>query len=321
MNPSRKPGRLISRREALAAGAALLASPFAFAQDRSDADASPAGPGWIDAHSHIWTRDTGRFPLREGVAVDQLDPPSFTDDELMAIAKPAGVSRVVLIQHYPYHGWDNSYLLDACRRHPQCFRIVGMIDHQLPSPGRRMRELLRLGVTGFRIGSGSGQPDWLASDGISAMWKTAAETRQPMCCLINPGDLPMVASMCERHPDTPVVIDHFARIGMTGKIEENDLANLCVLKRFRHVFVKLSAFYALGNKRPPHDELIPMVRRLFEAFGPNRLMWASDMPYQLRGENSYESSIGLVRDRIDFFSPDDRRRVLKDTAESVFFFA
>jgi predicted TIM-barrel fold metal-dependent hydrolase len=59
---------------------------------------------------------------------------------------------------------------------------------------------------------------------------------------------------------------------------------------------------------------------LFEAFGPDRLMWASDMPYQLRGDSTYESSISLVRDRIDFFSPDDRRRLLKDTAEAVFFF-
>ncbi len=321
MNSARKPGRLINRREALTAGAALLTAPFAFAQDGPAADATPATHGWIDAHCHIWTRDTGRFPLREGVTVDQLTPPSFTDGELMAIAEPAGVSRVVLIQHYPYHGWDNAYLIDACRRHPGQFRVVGMIDHQLPSPGRRMRELLRRGVTGFRIGSGAGQPDWLASDGMNAMWKTSAETRQPMCCLINPSDLPAVASMCERHPDTPVVIDHFARIGMTGKIEESDLASLCDMKRFRHVFVKLSAYYALGDKRPPHDELIPMIRRLFEAFGPDRLMWASDMPYQLRGDSTYESSIGLVRDRIDFLSPDDRRRLLKDTAEAVFFFA
>ena len=238
----------------------------------------------------------------------------------MAVAQPAGVGRVVLIQHYPYHGWDLSYLLDACRRHPERFRMVGMIDDRLPEPGERMRELLRRGVTGFRIGSGSGRPDWLASDGMHVMWQTAAETRQPMCCLINPSDLPAVAAMCRRYPETPVVIDHFARIGMTGAIEAGDLRNLCALARFRHVFVKLSAFYALGKKRPPHDELIPMIRRLLDTFGPDRLMWASDCPYQLRGENSYQSSIGLIRDRMDFLTPEDRCRLLKTTAETVFFF-
>lgn len=321
MEPLQKSGRAINRREALAAGVALLTSSFAFGRDERAGDSADVRQDCIDAHSHIWTRDIDRFPLREGVTVEQLNPPSFTDDELMAIATPAGMSRVVLIQHYPYHGWDNSYLIDAWQRHPQRFRIVGMIDHQLPAPGRRMRELLRRGVTGFRIGPGSGRPEWLASDGMNAMWKTSAETRQPMCCLINPDDLPAVANMCERYPDTPVVIDHFARIGITGRIDETDLASLCALKRFRHVCVKLSAFYALGDKRPPHDELIPMVRRLFEAFGPDRLMWASDMPYQLRGENTYEASIALIRDRIDFFSDEDRRRLLRDTAEAVFFSA
>ncbi len=86
--------------------------------------------GWIDAHSHIWTADTSRFKLRDGVKVEDLAPRSFTDEELMAIAGPEGVERVVLIQHYPYHGWDNSYLIDAWTRHPARFRIVGMIDDQ-----------------------------------------------------------------------------------------------------------------------------------------------------------------------------------------------
>ncbi len=321
MKSSKKPGCPINRREALAAGAALLTSTMTLGRVGAAADSEAPPKGWIDAHAHIWTRDTDRFPLREGVTGDQLNPPSFTDGELLAIAEPEGVDRVVLIQHFPYHGWDNSYLIDAWRRHPDRFRVVGMIDHQLPDPGRRMRELLRNGVTGFRIGPGSGRPEWLASDGMHAMWKASAETRQPMCCLINPNDLPAVAGMCERYPDTPVVIDHFARIGATGQIDEADVEKLCAMKRFRHVFVKLSAFYALGEKQPPHDELIPMIRRLFEALGPDRLMWASDLPYQLRGENTYEASIGLIRDRIDFFSPDDRRRLLRDTAAAVFFFA
>ena len=320
MNPANKVSQDIDRREVLAAGAALLTSSLAFGQDESAEDSSGSRAGWIDAHAHIWSRETSRVPLRQGVTVDQLNPPSFTDDELMAVVGPSGVDRVVLIQHYPYHGWDNSYLIDAWQRHPQRFRIVGMIDHQLPDPGRRMRELLRRGVTGFRIGPGSGRSEWLASDGMHAMWKTAAETRQPMCCLINPNDLPAVADMCGRYPDTPVVFDHFARIGATGRIEEADLARLCEMKRYREVYVKISAFYALGDKRPPHDELIPMIRRLFEAFGSERLMWASDLPYQLRDDNSYESSIGLIRDRIDFFTPDDRRRLLRDTAKAVFFF-
>jgi predicted TIM-barrel fold metal-dependent hydrolase len=155
---------------------------------------------------------------------------------------------------------------------------------------------------------------------MGQMWKTAAETRQAMCPLIDVRFLPAVDKMCAAHADTPVVIDHFARIGSDGTIRDADIALLCSLARHKQVSVKVSAFYALGEKKPPHLELVPMIRRLFETFGPQRLMWASDSPYQLQKGNDYASSIGLVRDKLDFVSAADRQRLLCDTAERIFFF-
>ena len=55
------------------------------------------------------------------------------------------------------------------------------------------------------------------------------------------------------------------------------------------------------------------------AFGPKRLMWASDSPYQLQGVNTYRASIGLVRDRLDFLSKEDREWLLAKSAEAVYF--
>ena len=65
-----------------------------------------------------------------------------------------------------------------------------------------------------------------------------------------------------------------------------------------------------------------MIRRVYDSYGPNRLMWASDCPYQLGGNNNtYEASIDLIKERIDFLSDEDRQWLLKKTAESVFFFS
>jgi predicted TIM-barrel fold metal-dependent hydrolase len=277
--------------------------------------------GWIDAHSHIWTRDTQSFPLATGQTVNDLDPPSFTTEELLQAAEEVGVDRVVLIQHHTYHGWDNSYMLDAAQRFPDRFRVTGMVDDTMPHPDRRMRKLLKQHVTALRITSwigGTGQ--WLASPGMAAMWKCAADTRQAMACLINPEDLPAVDRMCRKHPDTPVVIDHFARIGVDGTIREKDLNNLCQLAKHKHTFAKLSAFYALGKKQPPYDDLIPMIRRVYEAFGPRRLMWASDAPYQVVAPHTYGASLALVRDNLDFLSADEQDWVLRRTAERVYSF-
>ena len=307
----------VSRRDALAitaAAAAVAAVPAA--QGMLNDELHP----WIDAHSHIWTPDTSVFTLAPGITVRDLAPLSFTDDELMAVARPHGVGRAVLIQHTIFHGFDNSYLIDAWKRHPDRFRVVGMVDDLRPYCGRAMRQLLKQGVTGFRIAPRKGIRDWLQTDGMVDMWRTAADTRQPMCCLINPDQLPAVNAACQRNPLTPVVIDHFARIGIDGTIRDDDLNQLCALAKHDQVTVKISAYYALGKKQPPHDELIPMIQRLFEAYGPDRLMWACDCPYQLTGSSTYGSSISLIKDGLDFVSDDDRRKLLRTTAERVFFY-
>ena len=310
----------VTRRAALAAGAAALGAVMT----RTTAAGDEALP-WIDAHSHIWPSDVVRYPLAPGKTKTDLDPPSFTDEELLKVARPEGVGRVVLIQHSAYHLWDNSYLLDAVKRHPKAFRVQGMVDDHKPDPGAAMRKLLPLGVTAFRITpfvrARDEQPKWLDTPGMAEMWATGAKTRQAMCLLINSADLPAADAMSEKHPDTPVVIDHFARIGADGEIRDDDVKALCRLARHKHAHVKVSAFYALGKKKPPHDELVPMIRRLLEAFGPKRLMWASDSPYQLQGVNTYKASISLVRDRLDFLSKADREWLLAKTASAVFFHA
>lgn len=313
----------LTRRELLKNGTVgIAAMAFGLSQSPlSRAKEEEAASGWIDAHSHIWTRDIAKYPLQEGKTLKDLDPPSFTTEELIQTASQEGVSRVVLIAHNIFYRYDNSYMIDAAKQHPGKFRIVGMVDESQPDTDRAMRVLLKQQVTGFRITPRvRGREVWLKSDGMATMWKTAAQTRQAMCCLIDPEDLPDIGAMCRKHPDTPVVIDHFARIGADGMIREKDLKQLSDLARHKQVSVKISAFYALGKKQPPYLDLVPMIRRLVEAYGPERLMWASDSPYQLVGEHTYAASIGLIRDRVDFLSDSDREWLLRKTAEKVYFF-
>ncbi len=274
---------------------------------------------WIDAHSHIWTPNIEKFPLANGNTKADLAPPSFTAEELLKTAHPHGVGRVVLIQHYGYHGWDNSYLLDAARRYPREFRVVGMVDTFSRDPGKQMRALLKEKVTGIRITPRRYEKKWLAG-GMDEMWRTAADTGQNICCLIHPRDIAEVDAMCKRHDDTKVVIDHFARVGVDGTFQRRDLDALCALAKRKNTFVKVSAFYALGKKQPPYTYLLPSIRRLLDAFGVERLMWASDSPYQINKRNSYAASIDFVMKEIKFLTAGDRKWLLQKTAENVFYF-
>jgi len=308
-----------SRRGLLGAGLAGamgggVASCFAVGEEpKGDA------PGdFIDAHVHVWTPDLRRYPLAPGYSKDQMVVPSFTPEELFAHARPCGVRRIVLIQ-MSYYQFDNAYMLDMMGKHKGVFSGVARVE-ETGDPSARMRELAGRGVRGFRIVAGKQEPDrWLAGESMAAIWRCGAEEGLAVCPLMDPRFLPSLEAMCRTYPRTPVVVDHFARIGVDGQVRAQDLENLCALARHKSVRVKLSAFYALGKKQAPYLDLGPMIRRVLDAFGPERLMWASDSPFQVLGGHRYADSIDLVRTHLDFLTPTDRAWLLRRTAEKTFF--
>ncbi len=272
----------------------------------------------IDAHSHIWTPDLARYPLAEGYSKESMAPASFTAEELQREMHAVGVNRVVLIQ-MSFYRFDNSYMLDAMARFPGMFSGVAVIDEK-KSPAREMLQMKKLGVRGFRIRPQTENADrWLDSDGLHEMFSAGAEHDLAMCCLINPNALAALDRMCRDFPETPVVIDHFARVGITGRVDPAEVKALCDMARHGNVSVKISAYYALGRKSPPYHDLIPLIREVYNAFGAQRLMWASDAPFQVVSPHSYRASIDLVKNQLDFVTTEEREWLLRKTAERVFF--
>ncbi|MGB7343950.1 MAG: amidohydrolase family protein [Pirellulaceae bacterium] len=306
-------GNAITRREFQVAigGAALACATRSVAAEKT--------AGFIDAHVHVWTPDTKRYPLDPNFTVEQMQPPSFTPTELFAHSNPAGVERIVLIQ-MSFYNFDNRYMLDVMEKHPGVFGGVGIVDHHAADAPQKMKDLAADGVKGFRLHSrGGSAAKWPTDVGMQAVWRTAADEGLAVCPLINPADLPHVEALCKQFHKTKVVIDHFARVGVTGKIEQSELDRLCRLSKFEHAHVKTSAFYALGKKSPPYTDLIPMIKTVVDAFGADRLMWASDCPYQVQGDHNYEASIALIREECDFLNDAQRQAMLRGTAERLFF--
>jgi predicted TIM-barrel fold metal-dependent hydrolase len=159
-------------------------------------------------------------------------------------------------------------------------------------------------------------------------YEVAAKERLVICPLINPDWLPQLGMLSERSPATVVAIDHFGRIGVDGfgkvppvpgTIKAEDVANLVKLAQYPMMHVKVSAYYALGQRTPPYDDMLPFIKELLKAYGPERLMWGSDCPYQLLPGHTYKASISVIRDRLDGISEEGREWLLRKTAERVFF--
>ena len=276
---------------------------------------------YIDAHVHVWTADTARYPLAAGYKVENIQPRSFTPEELFKHTRPAGVGRINLIQ-ISFYGFDNSYMLEAIAKHPDVFVGTAVINPLGNDPEREMNDLAKRGVRAFRIHPKlSGQPveKWLRPEGYKKMFAAGARNNQAMACLIGPDALPELDRMCQEYPDTPVIIDHLARIGGDGVIRAEDIDRLCAMAKHKKVMLKVGAFYALGKQRPPYTDLVPLIKKTVTAFGPQRCMWESDSPFQVQGEHTYQASLDLVNRHLDFLSADEKDWLLRKTAENFFF--
>ncbi|MGA7765290.1 MAG: amidohydrolase family protein [Candidatus Sulfotelmatobacter sp.] len=272
---------------------------------------------YVDAHVHIWTNDVYKYGLASAFTAEDMKPPAYLPDQILCHARPSRVDRVVLVQ-MNYYGFNNSYMLDAIKHFPQFFRGIAVVDGNSEAPDVEMRRLAKLGVRGFRLYPEEASSSNLEKKGFAKMFRCGEKDRLALCFLVNPDALAAVDRQCKKFPYAPIVIDHLARIGYGGLTRDSDVRALCALSKHAQVWVKVSAFYALGQAKSPHLDLVPLIKRVYEAFGPRRLMWGSDCPFQVAQE-TYEDSISLIRDRLDFISIEDKEWILGRTAEELFF--
>src|SRR5919106_750551 len=103
----------------------------------------------VDAHVHVWTSDVQRYPLAPRWTIRDMDPPSFTPEELLAECRPAGVGRINLVQMSFYED-DHRYLLDTVARYPHVFAATGLLPDVVSEDARPLERIWELWASGIR---------------------------------------------------------------------------------------------------------------------------------------------------------------------------
>ncbi|MXY44839.1 MAG: amidohydrolase [Dehalococcoidia bacterium] len=286
----------------------------------------------LDAHIHVHSPDFTKYPLAPGFERSDLWYPSMTTDDYAGYARRFGTVRANLVQP-TWYGLDHTYIIDCIARAPDQYVGTGIVpavsDVALPPPDRAMLRLSQQGIRAFRIRGGSargrfgGKTNWLDYPGYDAMFEAAANHGLALSFLIGPDDLPEIDRMCSRFPDTRVVIDHVAGIRVRdGRFPADHVDTLCSLARHRNVTVKLGPLHVLGDQPPPFLDLLPLLRRVIDAFGPDRCMWETDIggPVPMsHPEEVYAATVKLILDHADFLSDGDRESILYRTAQRMLF--
>lgn len=224
-----------------------------------------------DCHMHVF----GPPELYPAAARRAYTPLPAPLDAWQTVARPLGLTRVVLVQPSAY-GADNRCMLDAMRARGAKARGVAVIDEDTDAP--RLAALHAAGVRGIRLNlktMGESDPALLRARLMSVAGRIA-----PLGWHIQIyADLSVIAAAAAsiRALPVPVVFDHMGGARAPAP-DRNDFATLLDLVATGNGWVKISGAYRVSGAAPLYADATPIARALVKA-NPDRIVWGTDWPH------------------------------------------
>ena len=221
----------------------------------------------------------------------------------------------VVISHVCYYGRDNRYPAHILKTYPGKFAAIGLlVGHRLYSPadkenpGRLERLIKDDKFIGLRL-SPIYDPKtvWLNDPVCYPLWEKAEQLKATFNLFLAPHQLPQAAHMAQRFPGVNIVIDHIAMIDIARPASEG-IDKLVELAKYPNVYARTSLHNPSKTKEPPYRDVWPYLRRLYDAFGPRRLVYA----------NFHE--LLIMKELIPFFTAEDKQWILGKTAHRLYGF-
>jgi len=231
----------------------------------------------VDAQVHIWAADTPQRPWPPGHAHRAHRPVPFSQGDLLREMDAAGVARVVIVPP-SWEGDRNDLALAAARQYPDRLAVMGRPPIAVPDPHALDHWREEPGMLGIRVTTSGVGARTLFTDPEGAWLWAAAERNGIPAMLSPPGVLPEIGHIAERHPGMRFVIDHLGLV-RDGKDEAAfaDIDNLLALAKYPNVAAKASALPRYSSEAYPYSRLHPYLHRVYDAFGPRRMFWGTDL--------------------------------------------
>jgi len=262
----------------------------------------------IDAQVHVWPPETAERPYIKEDASKPHRPVAFEYPDLLGEMTAAGVDRAILVPP-SWEGYRNDYALEAAQKYPNRFAVMGKVPlNDCASEAKMASWLNQPGMMGFRISfRHAGTHSWL--DGGTADWFWAAAEKYDIPVMVfAPFAVEKTGEIAERHPGLLVIVDH---MGLNVQWRGKDLAPgvdvLLKFPRLENVAVKASCLPCYVDEPYPFPTLHPQIRRVVEAFGPERVFWGTDLS-QL--PCPYRQAVTLFTEELDFLSTSDKEWIM-----------
>jgi L-fuconolactonase len=251
----------------------------------------------IDAHQHFWKYDSRRDAwITQEMSVLQRD---FSPQDLAPELKANGIDATVAVQAAQSEE-ETSYLLELAGRSRQTAGVVGWVDLCSERVEERLRFFSKCEkLRGFRHIVQS-EPDdrFLLDKEFLRGIRLLGQFDFTYDILIYPRQLPAALEFAAQFPEQRFVIDHMAKPEIKARKTEEWAARMRAIAKNPNVFCKVSGLVTetdWKNWRPVDFKYYLDV--VFEAFGPERLMFGSDWPVCLLA-GSYRQVVQLIEDYV-----------------------
>lgn len=260
----------------------------------------------IDAQIHLW--GTG-LPDNDA----HWSVTSFTADQALRKMDEAGVDAAVI--HPP--AWDAGSMdlaLEAVANNPGRFAIMGSVALNDPTAVDRISTWRQTpGVLGLRyLFLSDPARQWLQDGSLEWLWTAAAAANVPIAVLAT-DSLVALGRIAARHPDLRLTIDHLGGRGGNTTLKDRaamtHLPALLDLARFPNVAVKITGAPGYSAESYPYPIMIEQVRAIFDAFGPHRTFWGTDIS---KMPCSWRQCITMFTEHMPWLSDDDLKLVMGD---------
>jgi L-fuconolactonase len=270
----------------------------------------------VNAAEHAWVVHDPAFSLKaaESTCTTNFPGYDYSAEYLLSEMKTYGVDHVV-ISHVCYYGRNNSYTSYCIKKYPGKFAGIGLLaGYRLHSPAdsenpSRLERLVREdGLIGLRLSPIYDRDVVWLNDPVSyPLWKKAEDLHAAFNIFLAPHQVKQVADMAERFPGVNVIIDHMAMIDITAP-DSAGFGPLLGLAKFPNVYVRTSLHNPSKSHQTPYRDVWPFLRRLYDTFGPRRMIWANFFEYV------------IMKELIPFFTAEDKEWILGRTAHRIYGF-
>lgn len=269
----------------------------------------------IDAHTHLCSLDTARYPL----ANPESDYRPVLDGSATLLKErmdEAGIDRALTITT-GFYGWDNSYTMDQLVGNESWLAVGVLVDPASKEAPQTLEALVAQGASGLRVQRHLFYHHAL-DDAISTpLWRKAADLDLTVDINATVEEYDSVKRRVQEFPDTRFVLDHCGYVSGALRPERNTVKPALDLARFPNVYAKVTFLPLASETVYPFKDVHWMVSDLLSGFGAERCLFGTNYPAEQYSPNaSMDKLAELFRTHLDL-TAEQRRLVMGGTAERL----